>query len=48
MKRNGRNMSMPKDGVMYSDLWSKMTNLDRYNYLKGLVTIENLKAKYEG
>jgi hypothetical protein len=46
MKRNGRNMKMPKDGQMHSDLWSQMTNLDRYNYLNGEVSIEVLVTKY--
>lgn len=46
MKRNNRNLSMPKDGKMYSDLWSQMTNLDRYNYLSGLVDVAILKTKY--
>ena len=33
MKRNGRNMKMPKDGIMTSDVWSRMKNLHRYDYL---------------
>jgi hypothetical protein len=46
MKRNGRNMKMPKDGQMYSNLWSQMSNLDRYNYLSKAVSIEQLVSKY--
>lgn len=34
MKRNGKNMSMPKDGVMISDVWSRMTNTQRRDYSK--------------
>ncbi len=46
MKRNGRNMKMPKDNVMTSNLWSQMSNLDRYNYLNGQMTFEQLQMKY--
>lgn len=46
MKRNGRNLQMPKDNVMYSDLWSQMTNQDRYDYLNGKKSIEELTMKY--
>lgn len=46
MKRNGRNMKMPKDGKMTSDLWSQMKNQDRYDYLKGKLSIEILTIKY--
>lgn len=46
MKRNGRNMKMPKDGKMTSNLWSQMKNLDRYDYLKGESSFEALLIKY--
>lgn len=46
MKRNGRNMKMPKDGIITSDLWSKMKNQDRYDYLKDKIHISTLNFKY--
>lgn len=46
MKRNGRNLKMPKDGKMYSDLWSQCKNQDRYDYLNGKVSFEVLVKRY--
>lgn len=46
MKRNGRNLKMPKDCKMTSDIWSQMTNLERYDYLNGRIAIEALSIKY--
>lgn len=42
MKRNGRNMKMPKDGIMTSDVWSQMKNQDRYDYLKATKNIKKV------
>jgi len=36
MKRNGRNQKMPKGGVITSNEWSRMTNLQRYDFMKKL------------
>ena len=38
MKRNGHKLSMPKDGIITSDVWSTMKNTDRYEYLNNLKT----------
>jgi len=36
MKRNGKNMKMPKVEGMTSDKWSTMTNMTRAFFLKNL------------
>lgn len=47
MKRNGRNLKMPKVEGMTSDEWSTMTNMQRYDFLAQLKAqeIEQRKAK---
>ena len=45
MKRNHRRISLPKDGIMTSDLWSQLSNLDRFKYLNGTKSFEDLKAE---
>lgn len=42
MKRNGRNLKMPKVKGMTSDKWSTMSNLQRWDYLRAL---KKLKMK---
>ena len=44
MKRNGRNMKMPKDGIMTSDVWSQMLNSQRYDYLNATKNIKKEKV----
>ena len=43
MKRNGRNLKMPKVEGMTSDRWSTMTNTERYSYLKALKKKSEIK-----
>ncbi len=45
MKRNGRNMKMPKDGIMTSDVWSQMNNLKRYDYLNAAKKAKKQKGE---
>jgi len=36
MKRNGRNMKMPKGVGIKSDVWSQLTNTQRYDVLSNI------------
>lgn len=45
MKRNGRNLKMPRVEGMTSDQWSTMTNMQRFDFLKKLREDEKVLRK---
>ncbi len=45
MKRNGRNLKMPRVEGMTSDQWSTMTNMQRFDLLKKIREDEKVLRK---